>query len=48
MTVLKVRSVSKVYKEKTALYPCSFEVDKGTCVVLCGGNGQEKAPCYKF
>ncbi len=43
MTVLKVRSVSKVYKEKTALYPCSFEVDKGTCVVLCGGNGAGKS-----
>ena len=43
MTVLKVDGVSKVYKDKTALYPCSFEVDAGTCVVLCGGNGAGKS-----
>ena len=40
--VLKVDGVSKVYKDKTALHPCSFEVDKG-CVVLCGGNGAGKS-----
>ncbi|MFJ7755895.1 ABC transporter ATP-binding protein [Peribacillus muralis] len=43
MTGLKVDGVSKVYKEKTALYPCSFEVMEGTCVVLCGGNGAGKS-----
>jgi len=40
---LKVDDVSKVYKKKTALYPCSFEVTEGTCVVLCGGNGAGKS-----
>ena len=43
MTGLKVAGVSKVYKDKTALYPCSFEADAGTCVVLCGGNGAGKS-----
>ncbi len=43
MTVLKVDGVSKQYKDKTALYSCSFEVDAGTCVVLCGGNGAGKS-----
>ncbi|MGE7603506.1 ABC transporter ATP-binding protein [Peribacillus sp. NPDC097675] len=43
MTGLKVDGVSKVYKKKTALYPCSFEVSAGTCVVLCGGNGAGKS-----
>ena len=28
MTGLKVDGVSKVYKKKTALYPCSFEVQR--------------------
>ncbi|MFJ5624618.1 ABC transporter ATP-binding protein [Peribacillus loiseleuriae] len=43
MTGLKVEGVSKVYKKKTALYPCSFEAVEGTCVVLCGGNGAGKS-----
>lgn len=43
MTVLKVTEVSKVYHDKTALYPCTFEVDEGTCLVLCGGNGAGKS-----
>ncbi len=43
MTGLIVDGVSKVYKKKTALYPCSFEVTEGTCVVLCGGNGAGKS-----
>ncbi|MFJ7640006.1 ABC transporter ATP-binding protein [Peribacillus sp. NPDC097225] len=43
MTGLKVDGVSKVYKKKTALYPCSFEVTEGTCIVLCGGNGAGKS-----
>ena len=29
MTGLIVDGVSKVYKKKTALYPCSFEVNRG-------------------
>ena len=43
MTGLNVDGVSKVYKKKTALYPCSFEVTEGNCVVLCGGNGAGKS-----
>lgn len=43
MTELKVDSVSKVYRKKTALLPCSFEATAGTCVVLCGGNGAGKS-----
>ena len=43
MTGLIVDGVSRVYKKKTALYPCSFEVTEGTCVVLCGGNGAGKS-----
>lgn len=43
MKGLKVDGVSKVYKEQTALYPCSFEVEARTCVVLCGGNGAGKS-----
>lgn len=43
MTGLKVEDVSKVYKKKTALYPCSFEATEGICVVLCGGNGAGKS-----
>ena len=43
MTVLKVEGVSKVYKNKTALTPSSFEAGVGTCVVLCGGNGAGKS-----
>jgi len=43
MTALIVDGVSKVYKKKTALHPCSFEANEGTCVVLCGGNGAAKS-----
>ncbi|MBM4763808.1 ABC transporter ATP-binding protein [Bacillus sp. B15-48] len=43
MTGLKVEGVSRIYKDKTALYPCSFEATEGTCVVLCGGNGAGKS-----
>ncbi|WP_404328148.1 ABC transporter ATP-binding protein [Mesobacillus maritimus] len=43
MTNLIVDGVSKVYKKKTALHPCSFEANEGTCVVLCGGNGAGKS-----
>ena len=43
MTGLIVEGVSKVYKKKTALFPCSFAATEGTCVVLCGGNGAGKS-----
>ncbi|MED3552669.1 ABC transporter ATP-binding protein [Cytobacillus praedii] len=48
MTELKVVSVSKVYKKKTALYPCSLQATKGKCVVLCGGNGAGKSTLLKI
>ncbi|MED3554268.1 ABC transporter ATP-binding protein [Cytobacillus praedii] len=48
MTKLIVDSVSKVYKKKTALYPCSLQASKGTCVVLCGGNGAGKSTLLKM
>lgn len=43
MRELKVDGVSKVYKNKVALHSCSFDAQKGTCVVLCGGNGAGKS-----
>ncbi|OLS36767.1 ABC transporter ATP-binding protein [Bacillus sp. MRMR6] len=43
MTGLKVENVSRDYKQKTALYPCSFDVAEGKCLVLCGGNGAGKS-----
>jgi ABC-2 type transport system ATP-binding protein len=43
MTALIVDGVSKDYKKKTALHPCSFEANEGSCVVLCGGNGAGKS-----
>ncbi|MGE7183815.1 ABC transporter ATP-binding protein [Peribacillus sp. NPDC006672] len=43
MTKLQVERISKVYKHKTALTTSSFEVEEGTCVVLCGGNGAGKS-----
>ncbi|AMQ20874.1 ABC transporter ATP-binding protein [Geobacillus sp. JS12] len=43
MTGLKVKGVSKVYKEKTALSPLSFQAEEGECIVLCGGNGAGKS-----
>ncbi|WP_102272295.1 ABC transporter ATP-binding protein [Cytobacillus massiliigabonensis] len=48
MTELKVDSISKVYKKRTALYRCSFQATKGTCVVLCGGNGAGKSTLLKM
>lgn len=43
MTGIIVDGVSKVCKKKTVLFPCSFEVTEGTCVLLCGGNGAGKS-----
>ena len=43
MTMLTIEEVSKVYKKQTALHPCSFSAEAGTCVVLCGGNGAGKS-----
>lgn len=43
MTKLVIDGISKQYKEKTALYPCSLNAKSGSCVVLCGGNGAGKS-----
>ncbi|WP_075982918.1 ABC transporter ATP-binding protein [Bacillus massilinigeriensis] len=43
MSELTVTNLSKKYKDKTALYPISFEATSGTCIVLCGGNGAGKS-----
>jgi len=43
MTKFSVEKISKVYKQKTALKTSSFDVEDGTCVVLCGGNGAGKS-----
>ena len=48
MRELKVDSVSKVYKKKTALYPSSFQVTEGVCIALCGGNGAGKSTLLKM
>lgn len=48
MTQLIVDNISKVYKKKVALRDTSFEVTKGTCVVLCGGNGAGKSTMLKI
>lgn len=43
MTRLEISSVSKRFKNRTALYPFSLNVDSGECIALCGGNGAGKS-----
>ncbi|MFC3886273.1 ABC transporter ATP-binding protein [Bacillus songklensis] len=43
MTFIKVDSVSKKFGKKMALSSTSFQLQKGECVVLCGGNGAGKS-----
>ncbi|KNH15547.1 heme ABC transporter ATPase [Priestia megaterium] len=38
-----LNEISKRYKQHVALAPLSFQVEKGECVVLCGGNGAGKS-----
>ncbi len=40
---LSIEGVSKRYKEKTALHPCTITAKAGDCIVLCGGNGAGKS-----
>ncbi|WP_172418809.1 ABC transporter ATP-binding protein [Geobacillus sp. FSL W8-0032] len=40
---LKVGKVTKKYKQKLALLSVSLQVDRGECLVLCGGNGAGKS-----
>ncbi|ETI70077.1 Nitrous oxide reductase maturation protein NosF (ATPase) [Neobacillus vireti LMG 21834] len=41
--MIDIKNVSKVFKQKTALYPLSLTGDDGECIVLCGGNGAGKS-----
>lgn len=43
MSGLQVSNVSKKYKQKVALSPCSFYAETGSSIVLCGGNGAGKS-----
>jgi len=40
---LSIEGVSKRYKDKTALHPCTIRAKAGDCIVLCGGNGAGKS-----
>lgn len=41
--MIDIKNVSKIFKQKTALYPFSLTADDGECIVLCGGNGAGKS-----
>ncbi|WP_042355548.1 ABC transporter ATP-binding protein [Bacillus rubiinfantis] len=44
MTVrLEIDRASKVFKNKTALYPFTFSAEAGQCIALLGGNGAGKS-----
>jgi ABC-2 type transport system ATP-binding protein len=43
MSQLNVEGISKMFKEKVALHRTSFQVEPGSCIVLCGGNGAGKS-----
>ncbi|MFJ7728312.1 ABC transporter ATP-binding protein [Neobacillus sp. NPDC097160] len=43
MSMIDIKNVSKVFKQKTALYPLSLTAADGECIVLCGGNGAGKS-----
>jgi ABC-2 type transport system ATP-binding protein len=42
-TCLEIKNVVKKFKKKTALHSFSLKVNRGECVVLCGGNGAGKS-----
>lgn len=46
--ILEVEAISKNYKKKTVLHSTNFKVTKGTCIVLCGGNGAGKSTIIKL
>jgi len=41
--MIDIKNVSKVFKQKTALYPLTLTAADGECIVLCGGNGAGKS-----
>ncbi|WP_312475685.1 ABC transporter ATP-binding protein [Neobacillus sp.] len=43
MSMIEIINVSKLFKQKTALYPFSLKAEDGECIVLCGGNGAGKS-----
>lgn len=43
MSQLNVDGISKMFKEKVALHRTFFQVEPGSCIVLCGGNGAGKS-----
>ncbi|MFS0822335.1 ABC transporter ATP-binding protein [Bacillus sp. 1P02SD] len=46
--ILEVNGISKQYKKKQVLQNSSFDVNKGSCIVLCGGNGAGKSTIIKI
>ncbi|MED3553733.1 ABC transporter ATP-binding protein [Cytobacillus praedii] len=46
--IVELRNISKKYKNKTALSPVDLTINKGECVVLCGGNGAGKSTMIKI
>lgn len=46
--MLELRNISKKYKKKIALSPVDLTINKGECIVLCGGNGAGKSTMIKI
>ncbi|RBP96497.1 ABC-2 type transport system ATP-binding protein [Cytobacillus firmus] len=46
--ILELKDLSKVYKKKTALERLNLHIEKGDCIVLCGGNGAGKSTMIKM
>jgi ABC-2 type transport system ATP-binding protein len=46
--ILELRNISKKYKNKEALSPVDLTINKGECIVLCGGNGAGKSTMIKI
>ncbi|WP_026582978.1 ABC transporter ATP-binding protein [Bacillus sp. J33] len=46
--IIELTDLSKAYKKKTALWPVNICIEKGECVVLCGGNGAGKSTLIKL
>ena len=46
--ILELKDLSKSYKKKTALAPLNLHIEKGECIVLCGGNGAGKSTMIKM
>ncbi|MBX9974000.1 ABC transporter ATP-binding protein [Cytobacillus firmus] len=46
--ILELKDLSKAYKKKTVLAPLNLHINKGDCIVLCGGNGAGKSTMIKM